>query len=141
MLRPREVSAFAPVVQTVVDDLLARLELLRRRSPDGATVPDLAAELYKFGFEGGRGFRLGAGLRVGGLAVLPPAADVLPPCRYFCRPVRDAPRLPAGGNPCRHAALHRRRQRHADAVRPGGAAAALEPRAPPLLGTLRPGLG
>ncbi|XP_027866425.1 sterol 26-hydroxylase, mitochondrial isoform X1 [Xiphophorus couchianus] len=52
MLRPREVSAFAPVVQTVVDDLLARLELLRRRSPDGATVPDLAAELYKFGFEG-----------------------------------------------------------------------------------------
>ncbi|XP_014845563.1 PREDICTED: sterol 26-hydroxylase, mitochondrial-like isoform X1 [Poecilia mexicana] len=52
MLRPREVSVFAPVVQSVVDDLLARLELLRRRSPDGATVPDLAAELYKFGFEG-----------------------------------------------------------------------------------------
>ncbi|XP_043965320.1 sterol 26-hydroxylase, mitochondrial-like isoform X2 [Gambusia affinis] len=52
MLRPSEVSSFAPVVQTVVDDLLVRLELLRRRSPDGATVPDLAAELYKFGFEG-----------------------------------------------------------------------------------------
>ncbi|XP_035984285.1 sterol 26-hydroxylase, mitochondrial [Fundulus heteroclitus] len=52
MLKLREVSAYAPIIHQVVGDLLGRVELLRRRSPDQATVSDLAAELYKFGFEG-----------------------------------------------------------------------------------------
>jgi len=54
LLKLREVLAFAPVLQQVVGDLLRRVELLRSRSRDHATVPDVAAELYKFGFEGGR---------------------------------------------------------------------------------------
>ncbi|XP_035984391.1 sterol 26-hydroxylase, mitochondrial-like [Fundulus heteroclitus] len=52
MLKLREVSAYAPIIHQVVGDLLGRVELLRRRSLDQATVSDLAAELYKFGFEG-----------------------------------------------------------------------------------------
>ncbi|XP_064167785.1 sterol 26-hydroxylase, mitochondrial isoform X1 [Anguilla rostrata] len=52
MLKLQEVSAFAPVIHQVVTDLLRRLETLRLRSLDQATVRDLAGELYKFGFEG-----------------------------------------------------------------------------------------
>ncbi|XP_028255545.1 sterol 26-hydroxylase, mitochondrial isoform X2 [Parambassis ranga] len=52
MLKSSEVSSYAPIIHQVVDDLLQRLELLRSRSVDGATVPDLPSELYKFGFEG-----------------------------------------------------------------------------------------
>ncbi|XP_068446936.1 sterol 26-hydroxylase, mitochondrial [Clinocottus analis] len=52
MLKLREAWAYAPVIQQVVGDLLRRVELLRSRSQDGATVSDMAAELYKFGFEG-----------------------------------------------------------------------------------------
>ncbi|KAM9334308.1 sterol 26-hydroxylase, mitochondrial [Symphorus nematophorus] len=52
MLKLREVSAYAPIIHQVVGDLLRRIELLRSRSQDQATVSDLAAELYKFGFEG-----------------------------------------------------------------------------------------
>lgn len=52
MLKLHEVSIFATVINEVVDDLLKRLELLRRRSEDGSTVPDVASEFYKFGFEG-----------------------------------------------------------------------------------------
>ncbi|XP_039998158.1 sterol 26-hydroxylase, mitochondrial [Xiphias gladius] len=52
MLKLQEVSAFAPTIHQVVGDLLQRIELLRSRSQDQATVSDLAAELYKFGFEG-----------------------------------------------------------------------------------------
>ncbi|XP_038571169.1 cytochrome P450 27C1 [Micropterus salmoides] len=52
MLKLREVSAYAPIIHQVVGDLLRRIELLRSRSQDQATVPDMAAELYKFGFEG-----------------------------------------------------------------------------------------
>ncbi|KAJ8252996.1 hypothetical protein GJAV_G00208000 [Gymnothorax javanicus] len=52
MLKPLEVTAFAPVIHQVVTDLLRRLERLRLRSPDQATICDLAGELYKFGFEG-----------------------------------------------------------------------------------------
>ncbi|KAI3366152.1 hypothetical protein L3Q82_009978, partial [Scortum barcoo] len=52
LLKLREVSAFAPIIHQVIGDLLQRVELLRRRSEDQATVPDVAAELYKFGFEG-----------------------------------------------------------------------------------------
>ncbi|XP_042558757.1 sterol 26-hydroxylase, mitochondrial isoform X5 [Clupea harengus] len=54
MLKPQEVKVFVPLIQAVVSDLLARLETLRVRSPDGTTVPDIAAELYKFGFEAQR---------------------------------------------------------------------------------------
>ncbi|XP_061571891.1 LOW QUALITY PROTEIN: sterol 26-hydroxylase, mitochondrial [Cololabis saira] len=52
MLKLQEVSAYAAPIQEVVGDLLRRIEFLRSRSRDGATVSDLAAELYKFGFEG-----------------------------------------------------------------------------------------
>ncbi|XP_071185577.1 sterol 26-hydroxylase, mitochondrial-like isoform X2 [Salvelinus alpinus] len=52
MLKLAEVSAYAPVIHQVVGDLLQRIERLRLRSPDHTTVPDLTAELYKFGFEG-----------------------------------------------------------------------------------------
>ncbi|XP_076871784.1 sterol 26-hydroxylase, mitochondrial [Brachyhypopomus gauderio] len=52
MLKLREVATYVPVINDVVTDLLHRLERLRMRSPDKATVSDLPAELYKFGFEG-----------------------------------------------------------------------------------------
>ncbi|XP_077458543.1 sterol 26-hydroxylase, mitochondrial isoform X1 [Stigmatopora argus] len=52
MLKLQEVSAYASVIHQVVEDLLERIEFLRRRSPDKASVSDVAAELYKFGFEG-----------------------------------------------------------------------------------------
>uniref|UniRef100_A0A3Q0SDK4 Cytochrome P450 family 27 subfamily A member 2 n=1 Tax=Amphilophus citrinellus TaxID=61819 RepID=A0A3Q0SDK4_AMPCI len=52
MLKLQEVSAYASVIHQVVGDLLQRIELLRTCSQDQATVSDLAAELYKFGFEG-----------------------------------------------------------------------------------------
>ncbi|XP_037332343.2 sterol 26-hydroxylase, mitochondrial [Pungitius pungitius] len=52
MLKLREVSAYAPLIQQVVGDLLERVEFLRWGSRDGATVSDVAAELHKFGFEG-----------------------------------------------------------------------------------------
>uniref|UniRef100_UPI003AAC10C6 sterol 26-hydroxylase, mitochondrial n=1 Tax=Centroberyx gerrardi TaxID=166262 RepID=UPI003AAC10C6 len=52
MLKLREVTAYAPIINQVVGDLLQRIELLRHRSPDQATVSDLSPELYKFGFEG-----------------------------------------------------------------------------------------
>uniref|UniRef100_A0A8C6WQ06 Si:ch211-113j14.1 n=1 Tax=Neogobius melanostomus TaxID=47308 RepID=A0A8C6WQ06_9GOBI len=52
MLKVREVQPYAPVVHQVVSDLLQRIERLRGRSHDGDTVSDIAAELYKFGFEG-----------------------------------------------------------------------------------------
>uniref|UniRef100_A0A7N9AW69 Cytochrome P450 27C1-like n=1 Tax=Mastacembelus armatus TaxID=205130 RepID=A0A7N9AW69_9TELE len=51
MLKMQEVVAYAPIIHQVVGDLLRRIELVRSRSPDQATVPNLAAELYKFGFE------------------------------------------------------------------------------------------
>ncbi|XP_034035172.1 sterol 26-hydroxylase, mitochondrial [Thalassophryne amazonica] len=52
MLKMKEVMPYAPVIQQVVSDLLQRIELLRSHSEDQLTVSDLAAELYKFGFEG-----------------------------------------------------------------------------------------
>nr|XP_020447691.1 cytochrome P450 27C1-like [Monopterus albus]XP_020447692.1 cytochrome P450 27C1-like [Monopterus albus] len=52
MLKLQEVMAYAPIIHQVVGDLLQRIELLRSRSQDQATVSNLAAELYKFGFEG-----------------------------------------------------------------------------------------
>ncbi|KAM9327753.1 sterol 26-hydroxylase, mitochondrial isoform 2-T2 [Pholidichthys leucotaenia] len=52
MLKLKEVSDYTPVIHQVVSDLLQRFEHLRCRSQDQATVFDLAAELYKFGFEG-----------------------------------------------------------------------------------------
>ncbi|XP_054648675.1 sterol 26-hydroxylase, mitochondrial isoform X2 [Dunckerocampus dactyliophorus] len=52
LLKLQEVSAYAPIIHQVVEDLLQRIEFLRIGSPDQATVSDVAAELYKFGFEG-----------------------------------------------------------------------------------------
>lgn len=54
MLKPQKVLAYAPVIHTVVSDLLRRIEVLRNQSQDQATVSDLTTELYKFGFEGGQ---------------------------------------------------------------------------------------
>ncbi|XP_034469206.1 sterol 26-hydroxylase, mitochondrial [Hippoglossus hippoglossus] len=51
MLKLGEVSAYASTIQQVVGDMVQRIEVLRCRSQDQATVPDMAAELYKFGFE------------------------------------------------------------------------------------------
>ncbi|XP_031148101.1 sterol 26-hydroxylase, mitochondrial [Sander lucioperca] len=51
MLKLQEVPAYAPIINQVVGDLLHRVEFLRSRSQDQATVSDMAAELYKFGFE------------------------------------------------------------------------------------------
>nr|XP_057907693.1 sterol 26-hydroxylase, mitochondrial [Doryrhamphus excisus] len=52
LLKLQEVRAYAPIIQQVVEDLLHRIEFLRIRSSDQTTVSDVAAELYKFGFEG-----------------------------------------------------------------------------------------
>uniref|UniRef100_A0A7N6A930 Uncharacterized protein n=1 Tax=Anabas testudineus TaxID=64144 RepID=A0A7N6A930_ANATE len=52
MLKQREVLGYAPIINQVVGDLLQRIELLHSRSQDRATVSNLPAELYKFGFEG-----------------------------------------------------------------------------------------
>lgn len=54
MLKLQEVSVYASTIQQVTGDLLQRIELLRACSQDQATVLDVAAELYKFGFEGER---------------------------------------------------------------------------------------
>lgn len=51
MLKLGEVSVYASTIQQVVGDMLQRIEVLRCRSQDQATVSDMAAELYKFGFE------------------------------------------------------------------------------------------
>ncbi|XP_029301532.1 cytochrome P450 27C1 [Cottoperca gobio] len=52
MLKLQEVTAYAPIIHQVVGDLLHRIEFLRSRSEDRATISNMAAELYKFGFEG-----------------------------------------------------------------------------------------
>uniref|UniRef100_A0A671TA28 Cytochrome P450 27C1-like n=1 Tax=Sinocyclocheilus anshuiensis TaxID=1608454 RepID=A0A671TA28_9TELE len=52
MLKLKEAAAYAPIIHEVVSDLLQRVELLRLRSQDQATINDLTSELYKFGFEG-----------------------------------------------------------------------------------------
>ena len=57
MLNLQEVSTYAPIIHQVVGDLLQRIEGLRLLSQDHALVPDLTAELYKFGFEGVHGGR------------------------------------------------------------------------------------
>nr|XP_019959630.1 PREDICTED: sterol 26-hydroxylase, mitochondrial-like [Paralichthys olivaceus] len=51
MLKLGEVSVYASTIQQVVGDMVQRIEVLRCRSQDQATVSDMAAELYKFGFE------------------------------------------------------------------------------------------
>lgn len=132
MLKLREASAYAPVINQVVGDLLHRLELLRRRSQDGATVPDLPAELYKFGFEGKRSSE-GAGGDDGALVV----TMSFPACRHLLHPVRDPAGLPEGGHPSTDAALHRSREQHADPVRRGDPPPALDAPRPALLEALR----
>ncbi|XP_015214819.2 sterol 26-hydroxylase, mitochondrial [Lepisosteus oculatus] len=52
MLKLHEASAYAPVINKVVSDLLQRIYSLRQRSPDGTRVSNLTDELYRFGFEG-----------------------------------------------------------------------------------------
>ncbi|KAG7503050.1 hypothetical protein JOB18_031093 [Solea senegalensis] len=51
LLKMKAVTGYASVIHEVVGDLLRRIEVLRGCSQDKATVPDVAAEFYKFGFE------------------------------------------------------------------------------------------
>ncbi|XP_035243183.1 25-hydroxyvitamin D-1 alpha hydroxylase, mitochondrial [Anguilla anguilla] len=51
MLRPRAVEAYDGILNGVVSDLLAKLQLRSQQSPRGL-VRDIATELYRFGLEG-----------------------------------------------------------------------------------------
>ncbi|XP_018581028.1 25-hydroxyvitamin D-1 alpha hydroxylase, mitochondrial [Scleropages formosus] len=51
MLRPRAVETYDVVLNGVVSDLLAKLQLRRRQSASGL-VTDIADEFYRFGLEG-----------------------------------------------------------------------------------------
>lgn len=81
MLKLQEVATFAPVVNSVVGDLLQRLEFLRSGSQDGVTVSDVASELYKFGFEGGNHFSVSRTF----FLKTPNSLEMVP----FCRNLRD----------------------------------------------------
>lgn len=52
MLKPREAKCYAGSINEVISDFMARLQELRRQSPSGETVNDMANELYRFAFEG-----------------------------------------------------------------------------------------
>lgn len=52
MLKPKHVSAYSNTINEVVTDFLDRVAWLRETSSSGVMVNDLAAELYKFAFEG-----------------------------------------------------------------------------------------
>ncbi|KAL4655581.1 25-hydroxyvitamin D-1 alpha hydroxylase, mitochondrial [Arapaima gigas] len=51
MLRPQAVEAYDVVLNSVVSDLLAKLQMRRQQSPSGL-VTDIANEFYRFGLEG-----------------------------------------------------------------------------------------
>lgn len=60
LLSPGAAEAFAGPVATVVAELVARLQRLRRQHPRGI-VPDIGTEFNRFGLEGERGPPRGMG--------------------------------------------------------------------------------
>ncbi|XP_071978423.1 sterol 26-hydroxylase, mitochondrial isoform X2 [Engystomops pustulosus] len=52
MLKPKEAKNYAGSINEVISDFMTRLQELRRQSPSGDTVTDMANELYRFAFEG-----------------------------------------------------------------------------------------
>ncbi|CAI9579568.1 unnamed protein product [Staurois parvus] len=52
MLKPSEAKSYAGSINNIVSDLMVRLQDLRKESPTGDMVKDLANELYRFTFEG-----------------------------------------------------------------------------------------
>nr|XP_006629368.1 PREDICTED: 25-hydroxyvitamin D-1 alpha hydroxylase, mitochondrial [Lepisosteus oculatus] len=51
MLRPRAVEAYSDTLNSVVTDLIAKLQFSRRQNAQGV-VKDVASEFYRFGLEG-----------------------------------------------------------------------------------------
>lgn len=54
MLKPKHVLSYTNTINEVVTDFVERVDWLRETSGQGVMVNDLAAELYKFAFEGER---------------------------------------------------------------------------------------
>ncbi|XP_040295326.1 sterol 26-hydroxylase, mitochondrial-like isoform X2 [Bufo bufo] len=52
MLKPKEAKSYARSINEVVSDFMVRLQDLRKQSPSGETVNDMASEMYRFAFEG-----------------------------------------------------------------------------------------
>ncbi|XP_040295327.1 sterol 26-hydroxylase, mitochondrial [Bufo bufo] len=52
MLKPSEAKMYAGSINEVVSDLIERIRDLRRESPSGNTVNDIANVFYRFAFEG-----------------------------------------------------------------------------------------
>ncbi|KAJ0070558.1 hypothetical protein NL108_015880, partial [Boleophthalmus pectinirostris] len=52
MLLPKEAHEFGPVIWDVVQDFTDRLRVLRKSSPTGDMVQDIANEFYRFSLEG-----------------------------------------------------------------------------------------
>ncbi|XP_072301407.1 sterol 26-hydroxylase, mitochondrial isoform X3 [Eucyclogobius newberryi] len=52
MLLPKESLQFGPVIRDVVRDFTDRVQVLRKSSPSGDLVEDIANELYRFSLEG-----------------------------------------------------------------------------------------
>ncbi|KAG8541306.1 hypothetical protein GDO81_029281, partial [Engystomops pustulosus] len=52
MLKPKEAKNYAGSINEVISDFMTRLQELRRQSPSGDTVTDMANELYRFALEG-----------------------------------------------------------------------------------------
>ncbi|KAM3916789.1 sterol 26-hydroxylase, mitochondrial-like [Leptodactylus fuscus] len=52
MLKPNEAKNYVRSINEVVSDFMVRLQDLRKQSPNGETVNDMANELYRFAFEG-----------------------------------------------------------------------------------------
>ncbi|KAM9305713.1 sterol 26-hydroxylase, mitochondrial [Gastrophryne carolinensis] len=52
MLKPSEAKSYAGSINEIISDFVVRLQELRRESPSGDTVYDVANEFYRFAFEG-----------------------------------------------------------------------------------------